>query len=332
MIKRWVLVAALLASIGARAWAASCTGPCLVVSATVLSRLGIQEPVPCQCSGETPTNANWQYIDAHVCADDVACNVTLPAYSFGTLPASPAAAHELVACTNCAATNPCTSGSSPGTIAHWTGSAWNCGVAGGATLTGSETLTNKTLTTPIINSPTINSATMTGNYALDGAVFNTSGSTGLFLSNSSSQKLGAFGATPVVQPTSTTDLRTALINLGWYASGGATPLNLNGGAFTTTGTATIGTSGAAITRTLTGSATLDFASAAAGACSADLTITVTNAADGDPVMFGTPNGSVPAGSLFHAWVSAAGTVTVRHCCIAGTCDPASGTFKVRVVQ
>ncbi len=42
-------------------------------------------------------------------------------------------------------------------------------------------------------------------------------------------KLGFFGATAVVKPTSTTDLRTALINLGLYTSGGATPLNLNGG-------------------------------------------------------------------------------------------------------
>jgi ribosomal protein L27 len=42
--------------------------------------------------------------------------------------------------------------------------------------------------------------------------------------------LGFFGATPVIKPTSTTDLRTALINLGLYTTGGATPLNLNGGA------------------------------------------------------------------------------------------------------
>jgi hypothetical protein len=51
-------------------------------------------------------------------------------------------------------------------------------------------------------------------------------------------KLGFFNATPVVQPTSTTDLRTALINLGLYATGGASPLNLNGGALTA-GSATL---------------------------------------------------------------------------------------------
>lgn len=45
-------------------------------------------------------------------------------------------------------------------------------------------------------------------------------------------KIGFLGATPIVRPSSTTDLRQALINLGLYTTGGATPLNLNGGAFT----------------------------------------------------------------------------------------------------
>lgn len=41
--------------------------------------------------------------------------------------------------------------------------------------------------------------------------------------------IGFFGATPATQPANTDDLRSALINLGLYTSGGATPLNLNGG-------------------------------------------------------------------------------------------------------
>jgi hypothetical protein len=45
-------------------------------------------------------------------------------------------------------------------------------------------------------------------------------------------KLAFFGATSIVKPGATTDLRTALINLGLYTTGGATPLDLNGGAFT----------------------------------------------------------------------------------------------------
>jgi hypothetical protein len=53
-------------------------------------------------------------------------------------------------------------------------------------------------------------------------------------------RIGFLGAPPVVRPTSTTDLRTALINLGLYTTGGASPLNLNGGALTTTGDSTLG--------------------------------------------------------------------------------------------
>jgi len=48
----------------------------------------------------------------------------------------------------------------------------------------------------------------------------------------STLKLGFFGATPVVQPTSTTDIKDGLCNLGLLTNGGATPLNLDGGAFT----------------------------------------------------------------------------------------------------
>jgi len=51
----------------------------------------------------------------------------------------------------------------------------------------------------------------------------------------SSGKLGFYGTAPITQPTGTTDLRQALINLGLYATGGASPLNLNGGGLTTTG-------------------------------------------------------------------------------------------------
>lgn len=42
----------------------------------------------------------------------------------------------------------------------------------------------------------------------------------------------AFNSVPVVQPSSTTDIRLALISLGFLASGGASPMNLNGGALT----------------------------------------------------------------------------------------------------
>jgi hypothetical protein len=44
--------------------------------------------------------------------------------------------------------------------------------------------------------------------------------------------LGFFNATPVAKPGSTTDLKTALANLGLITGGGASPLDLNGGAIT----------------------------------------------------------------------------------------------------
>jgi hypothetical protein len=45
--------------------------------------------------------------------------------------------------------------------------------------------------------------------------------------------LGFFNATPVAKASSTTDLRLALIGYGLYATGGASPLDLNGGSLTT---------------------------------------------------------------------------------------------------
>ena len=83
---------------------------------------------------------------------------------------------------------------------------------------------------------------------------------------------------------------------------------------------------------LTGSATLNFPSTTT-LLSADLTIAVTGAADGDVVSLGVPNAAVNANTCYTAWVSAANTVTVRfNNYSSGTVDPASGTFKVFVTK
>lgn len=83
---------------------------------------------------------------------------------------------------------------------------------------------------------------------------------------------------------------------------------------------------------LSGSATLDFGNTAAQN-SADLTITVTGAANGDVVSLGVPNSSVNANTCFTAWVSATDTVTVRfNNYSSGAVDPASGTFKIKVLK
>jgi len=83
---------------------------------------------------------------------------------------------------------------------------------------------------------------------------------------------------------------------------------------------------------LSGSATLDFGNTTAQN-SADLTITVTGAAIGDVVSLGVSNGSVNANTCFTAWVSATDTVTVRfNNYSSGAVDPASGTFKIKVLK
>jgi hypothetical protein len=83
---------------------------------------------------------------------------------------------------------------------------------------------------------------------------------------------------------------------------------------------------------LTGSATLNFPSTTT-LLSADLTITVTGAADGDVVSLGVPNAAVNANTSYSAWVSAANTVTVRfNNYSSGAVDPASGLFKVFVTK
>lgn len=66
-----------------------------------------------------------------------------------------------------------------------------------------------------------------------------------------SSTIGFFGATAIVKPIGTTDLRTALINLGLYTTGGASPLNLNGGALTAGTVAAVSTVAAGTTVTAT---------------------------------------------------------------------------------
>jgi hypothetical protein len=87
---------------------------------------------------------------------------------------------------------------------------------------------------------------------LDSVNWTFGSTTGTKIGTATTQKIGFFNATPVVQPSDTTDLRTALINLGLYASGGASPLNLNGGALTV-GSASVADGGNVVLGSSTGS-------------------------------------------------------------------------------
>jgi len=86
----------------------------------------------------------------------------------------------------------------------------------------------------------------------------------------------------------------------------------------------------AVNGVLAASAILDFPSTTAGGTQ-DLTVTVSGAADGDPVAIGVPNACATTGTFF-GWVSATNTVTIRFFNnSAGSVNPTSGTFKVKVI-
>lgn len=79
-----------------------------------------------------------------------------------------------------------------------------------------------------------------------------------------------------------------------------------------------------------GSATIDFANLAVASCEVT-TMTVIGAVAGDPVFLGIPDASNVTNGQFTAWVSSAGTVSVKFCAVISG-DPASGTFLASVVD
>ncbi|WP_326646679.1 hypothetical protein OG884_18805 [Streptosporangium sp. NBC_01755] len=98
------------------------------------------------------------------------------------------------------------------------------------------------------------------------------------------------------------------------------------------GLATLNASGRipASQKMLVTTATLDFASIAAGAVGT-LTATVTGAATGD-FAIASPPGNLTAGLVHSAFVSAANTVTIRIINgTAGAIDPASATWGIAVI-
>jgi hypothetical protein len=98
------------------------------------------------------------------------------------------------------------------------------------------------------------------------------------------------------------------------------------------GLASLNTSGRipAAQKMLVATATLDFASIAAGAVGT-LTATVTGAATGDFAMVAPP-GNLTAGLVPSAFVSSANTVTIRIINgTAGAIDPASATWGIAVI-
>ncbi len=100
------------------------------------------------------------------------------------------------------------------------------------------------------------------------------------------------------------------------------------------GTADIRFNSQATLSLLSATASLDFAQANANTCEV-LTITVTNAADGNPVSVGVPQALAnhnTTATVF-AWVSSAGVVSVRRCVIsADGSNPAAATVRATVLK
>jgi hypothetical protein len=95
--------------------------------------------------------------------------------------------------------------------------------------------------------------------------------------------------------------------------------------------------GAPIKKVLTGTASVDFTALAAGACE-NFNITVTGAADGDPVFVGIPAAAwaTTEYATINAFVSATNTVTVKRCNLTNATtalsNPASVSIRATVMQ
>lgn len=95
--------------------------------------------------------------------------------------------------------------------------------------------------------------------------------------------------------------------------------------------------GAALKKVLSASASVDFTALAAGTCET-FDITVTGAADGDPVALGVPAAgwATTEYATIQGFVSAANTVTVKRCNLTNATtalsNPAAVTIRATVLQ
>jgi hypothetical protein len=108
-------------------------------------------------------------------------------------------------------------------------------------------------------------------------------------------------------------------------------------ALAANGGISIGSGGATATKILTGTASVDFTALAAGTCE-NFTITVTGAANGDPVFVGIPAAAwaTTEYATIQAFVSGTDTVTVKRCNLTNATtalsNPAPVTIRATVVQ
>lgn len=184
---------------------------------------------------------------------------------------------------------------------------------------------------------------LTGNKTVaDGVNLELGTTTGTKIGTGSTQKLGFYNATPVVQPELTSDLLDSLQALGLIASGaGNTPLNLTSGALTcgaltagAAGVSSVASTGAVKSSGATGG--VGYAAGAGGTVVQDTnkangvtldkasgTITMHNAQlnAATTVSFALTNSAIAAGDLLvlnHVSAGTAGAYTLNAQCGAGS--------------
>lgn len=102
-------------------------------------------------------------------------------------------------------------------------------------VTGGSTVTSITDRRPVyrtVGSDSQPYLPLAGGTMTDGANIAVGTTTGTKIGTSTSQKLGFFNATPIIQQANTSDLKDAFCGFGFMINGGASPLNLDSGALT----------------------------------------------------------------------------------------------------
>lgn len=173
------------------------------------------------------------------------------------------------------------------------------------------------------------STTNGGDLPTNETLRNTSTSTGFTIrSANTAANTGAGGADAaiIVRPVNALDANDNIIV--FQNSAGTTRFAIEEDGSTTAQSGIIIGGGGNISRSDNTATTIDFGSLTAPNCADSSNITQTGAATTAACVVGPPATASPAGSVYTCIVTAADVAIVRHCCVVGTCDPASGTFTV----
>jgi hypothetical protein len=122
-----------------------------------------------------------------------------------------------------------------------------------------ETTTTAATTMAVIQSEWVDATHATRKADIFVTVWDTAGREAMRMrASGTAAQIGFLGATPVSRQSSTADIKDVLVNFGFLTDGGATPLNLDAGAFTAgTITGTFGTFTQPVDVTLTDAVTND---------------------------------------------------------------------------